>query len=168
MSKQNNLNLNLERRISSRIFEKIWNGPIGTLRGLGETHSWKKPSRKSHDTVPLIHFFSVQTKLWFRRRRRALPATLARRQKSRRKRMVVTWCSLCFLCSHILLNPRYSSFYMTFLCGLNLITLFFVYVLIALCYCKKRCFNLSVLNRQIKDRKSFYRPFHFKFPSNKQ
>ncbi len=26
-----------------RIFEKIWNGPYGILRGLEETDSWKKP-----------------------------------------------------------------------------------------------------------------------------
>jgi hypothetical protein len=46
----------LEPRISPRIFEKIWNGPNGILRGLGETDSWKKTrSRKSRNTVPLKH-----------------------------------------------------------------------------------------------------------------
>ncbi len=44
--------VHLELRISPRIFEKIRNGPIGILRGLGETDSWKK-SRKSLGTVPL-------------------------------------------------------------------------------------------------------------------
>ncbi len=45
---------NLELRISPRIFEKIWNGPNGILRGLEETDSYKKTtSRKSRDTVPL-------------------------------------------------------------------------------------------------------------------
>ncbi len=44
----------LELRISPRIFEKIWNGPCGVLRGLGETDSWKKTwSHKSRGTVPL-------------------------------------------------------------------------------------------------------------------
>ncbi len=35
--------VNLELRISPRIFEKIRNGPNGILRGLGETDSLKKP-----------------------------------------------------------------------------------------------------------------------------
>ncbi len=35
--------VNLELRISPRIFETIRNGPYGILRGLGETDSWKKP-----------------------------------------------------------------------------------------------------------------------------
>jgi hypothetical protein len=34
--------VNLELRISPRIFEKNRNGPDGILRGLGETDSWKK------------------------------------------------------------------------------------------------------------------------------
>ncbi len=34
--------VHLELRISPRIFEKIRNGPNGTLRSLGETDSWKK------------------------------------------------------------------------------------------------------------------------------
>jgi hypothetical protein len=34
--------VHLELRISPRIFEKIRNGSIGILRGLGETDSWKK------------------------------------------------------------------------------------------------------------------------------
>ncbi len=43
--------VNLELRISPRIFEKIRNG---ILRGLGETDSWQKTrSRKSRGTVPL-------------------------------------------------------------------------------------------------------------------
>jgi hypothetical protein len=46
--------VHLELRISPQIFEKIRNGPIGILRGLGETDSWKKNrSRKSRGTVPL-------------------------------------------------------------------------------------------------------------------
>ncbi len=43
--------VHLERRISLQIFEKIWNGPDGILRGLGETDSWKKPEVKN--LVPL-------------------------------------------------------------------------------------------------------------------
>ncbi len=34
--------VHLELQISPRIFEKICNGPIGILRGLGQTDSWKK------------------------------------------------------------------------------------------------------------------------------
>ncbi len=34
--------VHLELRISPRIFEKIRKGPIGILRGLGETDWWKK------------------------------------------------------------------------------------------------------------------------------
>jgi hypothetical protein len=46
--------VHLELRISPRIFEKIRNGSIGILRGLGETDSLKKNrSRKSRGTVPL-------------------------------------------------------------------------------------------------------------------
>ncbi len=37
---------NLELRISPRIFEKIWNGLKGILRGWGETDSWKEPEAK--------------------------------------------------------------------------------------------------------------------------
>ncbi len=48
--------VHLELRISPRIFEKIWNGSFGILRGLGETDSWKKNrSRKSRGTVPLMN-----------------------------------------------------------------------------------------------------------------
>ncbi len=35
--------VNLELWISPWIVEKIWNCPVGILRGLGETDSWKKP-----------------------------------------------------------------------------------------------------------------------------
>ncbi len=35
--------VNLYFRISPRIFGKIRNGPFGTLKGSGETDSWKKP-----------------------------------------------------------------------------------------------------------------------------
>jgi hypothetical protein len=35
--------VHFELRISPRSFKKIWNGPKGILRGLGETDSWKKP-----------------------------------------------------------------------------------------------------------------------------
>ncbi len=49
--------VHLELRISPRIFEKIWNGPNGILKGLGETDSWKKNQKsKSRDTVPLNKF----------------------------------------------------------------------------------------------------------------
>ncbi len=37
---------NLELRRSLRIFEKIWKGPNGIIRGLGETDSWKKREAK--------------------------------------------------------------------------------------------------------------------------
>jgi hypothetical protein len=43
----------LELRISPRIFEKIRNGPNGTLRGLGETDSWKKPEVENLVTLSL-------------------------------------------------------------------------------------------------------------------
>jgi hypothetical protein len=42
---------NLEQRISPRIFEKIRNGPNGTLKGLGETDSCKKPEFKNLVTL---------------------------------------------------------------------------------------------------------------------
>ncbi len=43
---------NLELRISPRIFEKIWNGPNGIIRGLGDTDSWrKKPEAKNLMTL---------------------------------------------------------------------------------------------------------------------
>ncbi len=32
---------------------KIWNGPNGILRGLGETDSWKKPEAKNLGTLSL-------------------------------------------------------------------------------------------------------------------
>ncbi len=35
--------VHLELRIYQGIFKKIWNGPNGILRYLGETDSWKKP-----------------------------------------------------------------------------------------------------------------------------
>ncbi len=35
--------VHVELWISPRIFEKIWNGTNGILRGLGETDWWKKP-----------------------------------------------------------------------------------------------------------------------------
>ncbi len=44
---------NLELRISARIFEKIRNGPIGIIRGLGETGSRKKPEAKNLVTLSL-------------------------------------------------------------------------------------------------------------------
>ncbi len=44
---------NLELRISPRIFEKIWNDPIGILRGMGETDSWKKTEVKNLVTLSL-------------------------------------------------------------------------------------------------------------------
>ncbi len=34
--------ININSRISPRIFEKIQNGPNGILGGLGDTDSWKK------------------------------------------------------------------------------------------------------------------------------
>jgi hypothetical protein len=45
--------VNLELRISPRIFEKIRNGPNGILRGLGKTDSWKKPEAKNLVTLSL-------------------------------------------------------------------------------------------------------------------
>ncbi len=45
--------VHLELRISPPIFEKIRNGPIGILRGLGELIHEKNRSQKSRDTVPL-------------------------------------------------------------------------------------------------------------------
>ncbi len=45
---------NLELRIFLRIFEKIRNGPIGIIRGLEESDSWKKNQKqKPCDTDPL-------------------------------------------------------------------------------------------------------------------
>jgi hypothetical protein len=45
---------NLELRISPRIFEKIRNGPIGIIRGLGETGTRKKPEAKNLVTLSLF------------------------------------------------------------------------------------------------------------------
>ncbi len=45
--------VNLELRISSRIFERIRNGPNGIFWGLGETDSWKKPKAKNLVTLSL-------------------------------------------------------------------------------------------------------------------
>jgi hypothetical protein len=46
--------VHLELRISQQIFKKIRNSPIGIIRGLGETDSWKKREvKKSRHTVPL-------------------------------------------------------------------------------------------------------------------
>ncbi len=39
--------VNLELRISPRISEKNWNGPICLIRGLVKTDSWKKPEAKN-------------------------------------------------------------------------------------------------------------------------
>jgi hypothetical protein len=44
---------NLELRISPRIFEKIWIGPNGIIRGLGETDSRKKLKAKNLVTLSL-------------------------------------------------------------------------------------------------------------------
>ncbi len=55
--------VNLELRISPRIFEKIRKGPYDILRGLGETDSWKKPETKSRDTVPLTFSLLRECKL---------------------------------------------------------------------------------------------------------
>ncbi len=44
---------NLELRTSPRIFEKIRNGPNGTIRSLGETDSRKKPEAKNLVTLSL-------------------------------------------------------------------------------------------------------------------
>ncbi len=44
---------NLELRVSQRIFKKIWNGPNGKIRGLGETDSRKKPEAKNLVTLSL-------------------------------------------------------------------------------------------------------------------
>jgi hypothetical protein len=41
----------LDLRISPRIFEQVWNGPEGILRGLSETDSWKN---QEFGTVPLM------------------------------------------------------------------------------------------------------------------
>ncbi len=38
--------VHLELRISPQICKKIWNGPYGILRGLGETDSWKNQKSK--------------------------------------------------------------------------------------------------------------------------
>ena len=45
--------VNLELRISPRIFEKIRNGPNRTLWGWGKLIHKKTSSKKSRDTVPL-------------------------------------------------------------------------------------------------------------------
>ncbi len=51
--------------ISPRIFEKIWNGPKGVLRSLGETDSWKKPeveilvALSLEVTFPSYHNFAL-------------------------------------------------------------------------------------------------------------
>ena len=45
--------VHFELQISPQIYEKIWNGPNGILRGLGETDSWKKPEVENHVTLSL-------------------------------------------------------------------------------------------------------------------
>ncbi len=45
--------VHLELRISPGIFEKIRNGSIGILRGLGETDLWKKPEVENLVTLSL-------------------------------------------------------------------------------------------------------------------
>jgi hypothetical protein len=45
--------VNLELRLSPRIFEKIRNGPNGILRALGETDSRKNPEAKYLVTLSL-------------------------------------------------------------------------------------------------------------------
>ncbi len=45
--------VHLEPRIYLRIFEKIWNGPNGILRSLGETDSWTKPEVENFVTLSL-------------------------------------------------------------------------------------------------------------------
>jgi hypothetical protein len=48
--------VHLDLRISPRIFEKNLDDPYVIFRGLGEGDLWKKTwSKKSRDTVPLIH-----------------------------------------------------------------------------------------------------------------
>ena len=42
-----------ELLISPQIFEKIWNGPNGIPKGLGETDSWKKPEVENLVTLSL-------------------------------------------------------------------------------------------------------------------
>jgi hypothetical protein len=45
----------LDLRISPRIFEKIWSGPNGILWGWGKLIHEKTRSKKSRDTVPLSY-----------------------------------------------------------------------------------------------------------------
>ncbi len=45
--------VHLDLRISPRICEKIWNGPNGKLRRVGETDSWKKPEVENPVTLSL-------------------------------------------------------------------------------------------------------------------
>jgi len=45
--------LNLFLPLSPQICWKLWNGPNGSLWGLGETDSWKKAEAKNLNTVPL-------------------------------------------------------------------------------------------------------------------
>ncbi len=57
--------INIHSRISSWIFEKIWNGPNGILRGLGDTDLWKKIwCWKSRVRLPLINVLKTCTPLW--------------------------------------------------------------------------------------------------------
>jgi hypothetical protein len=49
--------VHLELRISPRIFEKIRNGPISILRGLGETDFMKKPEVENLVTLSLEPFY---------------------------------------------------------------------------------------------------------------
>ncbi len=53
--------INIHSRISPQIFKKIWNGPNGILRGLGDTDLWKKsdvenPMSDSLDNVKSLIF----------------------------------------------------------------------------------------------------------------
>ncbi len=84
----------------------------------------KKPSRKSHDSVPLIHFFLFRQNSDFH----GGGVLCLRRLHADRSQGEKEWLShdvvyVFYVLIFCLINSRYSSFYMTFLCGLNLITL---------------------------------------------
>ncbi len=58
--------ININLRISQRIFEKIQKGSNGILGGLGDTDSWKKTwSRKSRVRLPLkVKKLTLDDRLW--------------------------------------------------------------------------------------------------------
>ncbi len=68
--------VHLELRLFQQIFKKIWNGPNGILRGMGETYSWKNLKSKISWLCPFKLPFGC-TKLYIVKAPDILPSFLA-------------------------------------------------------------------------------------------